>query len=609
MSTSPVNRKRPSTGDAPPALHTGISLVTSRITIQPLGAGLTFNVGALAGASPGPVVAEAPAPAPPPPTPDSAPAADEFESPPRPGFMEIDPDCKYRPYAGDGMMVCTSTYAVCEEDDEAVPIYGGVFGGASDAYEVGPLSRIRRPQWEANNHAREANINAGRADPIAFGRFKASIGEKQLNKDLAEHTIKALFTIPESTVASFLEHAVGKRAHVIMVIDDSPSMNFNGGQGIKGAKEAMAKFADHALAEGAPVELCLHVTTFNQVCKPFKAEWCNITADVMKEKCLQISQELEVPADSNGTNHESAMMSAFEYANSLVDFPTMPTHVIFLTDGNATVGQTNPVRLQEMMDEELALNWTEKQIVFHTLVVGSETNRVVPKKMCESTGGIVACALNPEKLPEEMSKLIGPIREAPAAIIMKIEWGGGSQGAKTTYQRHGLLTKNHRHVLTEVTWHSATQRRDHPTCHLSIIWRDFECCKLFFVKPAVELETVVVPDDLKKELEAKTLLEELAAQQEDALRNEGARAMASLARHMSASAPVQQMPEHLRRQFDRRAVMSETFSEVIVSGDVPEEPNGASGTYRSFGSAPPALRRDGNAAALTIDSMSSQADY
>ena len=415
--------------------------------------------------------------------------------------------------------------------------------------------------------------------------FHLSMGETELAKDEATAT-KALVTFNDTYIDEAF--AAATPVHVAILVDVSYSME---GCGITAAAETIRQVPKQLL-DDTKLKFEVSLNTFHGIAQSWDPENCDIKAADLEGRCNEFADALQIPEDSYGTNHQDAIKSAFEYLK-LKRGGLGLKHIVLVTDGDATVGQCNPLRLQLEMREMLK-ELGDEQIVVHMVVVGSHVNREVPKNICAPTAGVVAFALRAETLPDEMAKVFAPIKEAPQAIVLQIGWGGGIEN---NYVRHGLLTKNHKHVVVDLNFDPSREKGRQ--ARLGIRGHNFEHTKLFDLKPKAELAPVVVPADLKFELEALEIQAKMVAEAEEALRTRGAQAMAHVTKTYTDSAPVVALPQYLRDRFNRRARTTATYASLQI--DVPDEP--VSPMADQIGTLDP------NAASMRMASMMSQSNY
>ena len=377
----------------------------------------------------------------------------------------------------------------------------------------------------------------------------------------------------------------GKKQHVVVMTDVSFSME---GGGIEGAQTGIRQLYK-ALVDNDPskqLPFVVHFNTFHGSAQPWEENNCNITMDQLEAKCEEYASTLYIPTDSNGTNHQDAIRSSFAYLNRFGYTPDNTKHIILITDGDATAGERNPARLKLEMEEKLKAVGAE-EIVVHCIVVGEGVNREVPKNLCATTGGIVAFARDPRNLSEELSQVCGPIKEAPRAIVL--EMGFGDERA---IKRFGLMTNIRRRVLLNLEHNSSPIGQQ---TIFTVANRGTEHKTVFDVKAESELASFVVPKDIQDELTAFAIEKKMAEDAEQAMRLQGAHAMANLARAATVSQPVVALPQHIQDRFIRRAVASERMATIMSAPDEPESQSDDC--------------MDANDAGLRMDSMMSQSNY
>tara|TARA_B100000519_G_scaffold193744_1_gene196727 strand:+ start:1210 stop:2604 length:1395 start_codon:yes stop_codon:yes gene_type:complete len=460
---------------------------------------------------------------------------------------------------------------------------------------------------DPNSNERALSLKRSREDEEAALQyhdqlpFELTVGAKELASDTATR-FHSLVTFDEGYIKDRTAAAAQAPTHVLIMTDVSLSME---GIGIHGASEAIKKIP--LMLEDSPLDIRISFNTFHGDAQVWEPQWCDIAAADMKTKCAAYANQLCVPTDAFGTNHEDAIKSCFDHLKTLpstrnlhgdgFDEPSNAKHIVIITDGDATVGETNPLRLRHNILahlnklDDLDEHNVDNGIVVHCLIVGEFVNREVPKNICTPTAGIIAFAPDPEKLSDEMSKIFWPIKQAPTAIVIKIQWGND----KPKYEHHGMLTENHRHVLLhhDVEFDHSLEHID-----LEILCMGQSSCRTFKLRPSADIMPFTIPPNVKFEIEASDLLEKMAADAEEAYRRNGPNGMAETTRHYSTSNAVMAMPSHLQARFQRQLQLSQAFASE--QDDAPEDDTGE---MPLIGSTAP------NFVATRMSSFMSQSDY
>tara|TARA_Y100000389_G_C17466898_1_gene526488 strand:+ start:2483 stop:3847 length:1365 start_codon:yes stop_codon:yes gene_type:complete len=442
-----------------------------------------------------------------------------------------------------------------------------------------------------------------------YTAFKLSYGHTELaNNDDSHHKMLA---ICNSEYIREEQEKTDAVVHVAIMTDVSYSMQ---GRPMAAAREAIRNIPVQLLG-GSIKNFSVSFNTFHGEVQDWEPPHCDIPTEELATKCNAYADALCIPANSVGTNHQAAVQSCFEYLQPKSGLK----HVVLITDGDANRGITSPIRLKREIDERLNDLGFDHEIVFHCVVVGSSVNREVPKSICAPTAGIVAFAATASALPEEMAKVFGPMREAPHAIAFSLRWGNTGELRKVT--RHGLLTPNHKHVLLDVSFSptSATTSPDATEVTLTVGGFGMWISRPYTLKPKAELQEVVLPEDLKFELEAIELEEKMAAEAEQALQTSGYQGMAEVVEAVALSQPVMGMPVHIQERFTRRSLVTRSLADAEPSAPMePDEFGGDAPVYRSLGSGavgPNTYSASGqsgvnaNVASLRMQSVMSQSEY
>ncbi len=151
----------------------------------------------------------------------------------------------------------------------------------------------------------------------------------------------------------------------IFVLDRSGSMK---GDKIEQAKEAL-RFCVNNLNDGDRFNLIL----FNTDVEPFSDTLVSVKQE--RKNALAFVDEIE---GNGGTNINSALLTALDEEPD----PKRPRIVVFLTDGEATVGTTDPTRILKNV-----ANANKEQSRVFVFGVGYKVNVNLLDKMAEQNGG------------------------------------------------------------------------------------------------------------------------------------------------------------------------------------------------------------------------------
>ncbi len=151
----------------------------------------------------------------------------------------------------------------------------------------------------------------------------------------------------------------------IFVLDRSGSMK---GDKIEQAKEAL-RFCVNNLNDGDRFNLIL----FNTDVEPFSDKLVSVKQE--RKNALTFVDEIE---GNGGTNINSALLTALDEEPD----PKRPRIIVFLTDGEATVGTTDPTRILKNV-----VNANKKQSRIFVFGVGYKVNVNLLDKMAEQNGG------------------------------------------------------------------------------------------------------------------------------------------------------------------------------------------------------------------------------
>lgn len=126
-------------------------------------------------------------------------------------------------------------------------------------------------------------------------------------------------------------------------------------------------------------------------------------------------------------------------------------HLLILTDGRPTVGETNTSRLRKLVKTQCDIDNLGHAVVVHVLCLGNNIDRDVPKALVDSTCGIVGHAKTAAELTEEMGRILTPILSSSAAFTLAIDDDRVKDGnAQVRYHRRGILTPANCETLFEL---------------------------------------------------------------------------------------------------------------------------------------------------------------
>ena len=214
----------------------------------------------------------------------------------------------------------------------------------------GDPNSLKRNREDEEDEDEEADFQAQGQPPVLLWHHEVTLGAKELASDTTTR-FHSLVTFNEGYVKYRTSTAAQAPTHVVIMTDVSLSME---GNGIRGASEAIRKIP--LMLEGSPLDIRISFNTFHGYAQAWQQEWCDIAVADMKTKCAAYADQLYIPIDANGTNHEDAINSCFDYLKTLPSTPHLrgdgfaesanAKHIVIITDGDATVGETNPLRLR-----------------------------------------------------------------------------------------------------------------------------------------------------------------------------------------------------------------------------------------------------------------------
>ena len=184
----------------------------------------------------------------------------------------------------------------------------------------------------------------------------------------------------------------------IFVLDRSGSMK---GPKIKQAKKAL-RFCVNSLNDGDRFNLIL----FNTDIEPFSDKLVSVKQE--RENALAFVDDI---VGNGGTNINDALLAAL---NDKPD-PKRPRIVVFLTDGEATVGETNTVRILKNVSGEN----NDKSRIF-VFGVGYDVNVNLLDKMAEQNGGTRQYVKPQENLEVAVSSFFTKVSE-PILVNLALE--------------------------------------------------------------------------------------------------------------------------------------------------------------------------------------------
>ena len=184
--------------------------------------------------------------------------------------------------------------------------------------------------------------------------------------------------------------------NVILVIDVSGSMrSFNR---LSTAKDA-AKTVVNTLTNFDYVGL----VTFSDSARVVPIRGSNLLVQATNDNLRRINDAIDTLSASGGTNYEAAFNTAFDMldqSKSAESFVNCHSAILFLTDGDPTVGRTDGNVLTTLVT---TLNQGDKATVF-TFALGSQASQAIPKRIACANKGIFIAVPDGGDLRSAMSQ-------------------------------------------------------------------------------------------------------------------------------------------------------------------------------------------------------------
>jgi len=264
----------------------------------------------------------------------------------------------------------------------------------------------RKSEYQANISYEGTNVTVQR-DFVCY----YSLSDKAFGIDLITHRHKTdedgyfmLLISPKYEVqkSEILEK------DFIFVLDRSGSMT---GEKIEQAKAAL-RFCVRNLNDGDRFNLIL----FNTDVEPFSEKL--IAVEEGREKALNFIRDIEA---TGGTNINDALLTA------LADKPDAkrPRIIIFLTDGEPTVGETTPAQILKNVSKA---NGNQARIF--VFGVGYDVNVILLDKMAEQNGGTRRYVEPQENLEIAVSSFFTKVSEP---VLVNLELDTGTIRTKNRY--------------------------------------------------------------------------------------------------------------------------------------------------------------------------------
>ena len=178
------------------------------------------------------------------------------------------------------------------------------------------------------------------------------------------------------------------------------------------------------------------VTNFCELCKETAATFLDAAA------MLMVNDKNE-----GSTNHQAAIecgIEALEDADKMTKADA--NHLIIFTDGDATSGERNPLRLKTHV-ANLA-QASSVPVITSTLVLGSNVNLRIAEALYAPTHGVVAHARVATALREELGRILGLVGKSALPFVLNVNDGVDLTSRRRVYC--GMVTDVHRAHAVEL---------------------------------------------------------------------------------------------------------------------------------------------------------------
>jgi len=401
-------------------------------------------------------------------------------------------------------------------------------------------------------------------------------------------------------------------ARVLVMADISPSM---AGQPLELLREAVLSLADKEFADGVDVKMAFG---------GFAAKAIIIDAEF--ESLKDASPRLQRVVDQfnvgsffgGSTNHQSCMQVGIDHLAAAQRLaPARANHLLILTDGNPTSGETSPHRLRELADK-LAQNAKLPPVLVSVLTIGRDVNHSVPAALHAPSRGVVAHAPTSASLEESLSACLNHVGRSALPFVVDIcDSKSGVDATRRAYL--GIVTDTAKTAV--VTCTVSGHEVGEPVAAATVGMGDAERVPLMLTYVATEAEipesAKKVPQALADELKAAEFADELQRRLAIKVQQEGVSAGEAFLEaeegrlEDDSDAPSLGVVHRMLTTYRVLSAHSapDPYSEPGASTDEFEEP-----AYRSLGSGPPAKARrvsgmSSNDAALFLGGVVNQSRF
>lgn len=405
-------------------------------------------------------------------------------------------------------------------------------------------------------------------------------------------------------------------ARVLVMADISPSM---GGEPLQLLREAVLSLSDKEFSDGVDVKMAFG---------GFAAKAVIIDAEFQSLKdasprLQRVVDQLEIGSVFGcSTNHQSCMQVGIDHLAATHRLaPAAANHILILTDGNPTSGETDALRLRELASK-LAQSKDLPPVLVSVMTIGRAVNHQVPVALQSPSGGVVAHAPTSASLQESLAMCLNHMGRSALPFVLDI--CDAKSGVDTTRRAYlGIVTDTAKTavVTCTVTIPKNITAFGAPVAAATVGIGGAEGAPLMLTFVATEAErpqsAKKVPQALADELEAAEFADELQRRLAIKVQQEGVSAGEAFLEaeegRLEDDSDVPSLGVVRRVLTTYRSLSAHSapapYSQPGASTDEFEEP-----VYRSLGSGPPAKARrvsgmSSNDAALFLGGVVNQSRF
>ncbi len=258
------------------------------------------------------------------------------------------------------------------------------------------VSVRQKEEGEARVSFKAANVKPDKDFHLYYSLTEDEIGLSFMNWEDAEDNYFMLLASPP--YSSRKEKIINK--NLIFVLDSSGSM--------KGKKIAQAKEAVRFIIFNLEKQDKFAITDFDDGVNAFSSEILPATLD-NRERALHFVDEIE---DAGGTNINDALLDALK----MIEHEEQPSYILFLTDGQPTVGITDTAEILKNIR-----NANDRRSRIFVFGVGNDVNTELLDKISSENRGTSIYVSEDENLEVAISSYYEKI-SSPVLSDLKINF-------------------------------------------------------------------------------------------------------------------------------------------------------------------------------------------